>query len=67
MALIYAEAGVEEYWIVDAAGRRIEIYRNPAQGRYQNVSSVGEGQIAECGSLPGFKVDVAELFYGISL
>lgn len=65
LAGIYAETGVEEYWIVNAAARAVEIYRNPSGGRYQTVVSCQVQEIAECVSLPGVRVSVAELFAGI--
>lgn len=31
----YARGGVREVWVIDAVRRRIFVYRNPDQGRYQ--------------------------------
>jgi len=39
---IYAHAGVPEYWIVDLAGRRVEVYREPREGAYPPPIVVGE-------------------------
>jgi Uma2 family endonuclease len=65
MAFIYAEAGVEEYWIVNAADRCIEVHRCPQEGRYQETTSHSVGQSFPCPSLPGLTMDVAELFAGL--
>lgn len=32
---LYAEAGIDEYWIVNLSGRQLEAYRGPAQGGYR--------------------------------
>lgn len=34
-ALLYAQAGVPEYWIVNLSERRLEVYRNPTPQGYQ--------------------------------
>ncbi len=31
---LYAKSGIPEYWIVDLIGRCLEVYRDPAEGRY---------------------------------
>jgi Uma2 family endonuclease len=65
MALIYAEAGVEEYWIVMATERCIEVHRSPLGGRYQETRTHSAGESFACRSLPGVTIDVAELFAGL--
>lgn len=40
-APLYAEAGVQEYWIVDLEGGAVEVYRNPSANRFQSVKRVG--------------------------
>ena len=61
MAEIYAEAGVVEYWIVNAAARRIEVYREPHEGAYGSVQTFAPGQMLTCAALP-VTVDVGALF-----
>src|SRR4029079_15061084 len=34
--LLYARAGIRDYWVVDINGRRLLIYRNPEGGDYAN-------------------------------
>ena len=62
MAEIYAEANVDEYWIVNGAERCIEVYRKPVAGRYEETLRVSEGGVLQCASLPEVHVDVRELF-----
>lgn len=33
---LYARVGIPEYWIVDLAGRTLEVYRDPVQGIYRS-------------------------------
>ena len=66
MAFIYAEAGVEEYWIINATERSIEIHRQPQAGRYQETTTRAPGEACDCQSLPGVTVDVSQLFDGLA-
>ncbi len=61
-ASLYAEAGVKEYWIILGAERRVEVYRLPGDGRYQEQRLFGSGDTIECGSVPGVRVRIADLF-----
>ena len=61
MAEIYAEAGVEEYWIINAADRCIEIRRRPSVAGYEITEMVASGLVT-CTSLPGVSVNIEELF-----
>ncbi|MBL9143345.1 MAG: Uma2 family endonuclease [Verrucomicrobiaceae bacterium] len=61
MAEIYAEAGVEEYWIINATDRCIEIRRQPAVSGYDVTEVISTG-FATCASLPGVVVSIDDLF-----
>jgi Uma2 family endonuclease len=52
-ASLYAEAGVDEYWIVLPNQRQVEVYREPQDGAYT---------VLECSSVPGVRVNLEELF-----
>lgn len=65
LALLYAEAAVAEYWIVNGKERCIEVYRDAVGGKYQTQLRVAEGGVLECAALPGVSVSVSELFAGI--
>lgn len=43
-AALYAEAGIVEYWIVDAQGRCVHVFRDPRSGGYaqRSVAKLGE-------------------------
>lgn len=61
-ASLYAEAGVKEYWIVLGTERRIEVYRRPENGRYQEQHTFAADETIECASVPGIHLRVADLF-----
>jgi Uma2 family endonuclease len=61
-ASLYAEAGVKEYWIVLGRERQVEVYRHPENGRYQETVLVGGNDSLECSSVPGLRIQMAELF-----
>lgn len=61
-AAVYAEAGVEEYWIVLPAERRVEVYRQPLGGSYlERVAVEGEGPL-KSSSVPEIEIQLGELF-----
>jgi Uma2 family endonuclease len=61
-AALYAEAGVEEYWIILPLERRAEIHRRPLNGAYLDQTIVESAGDLECAGLPGIRVRLAELF-----
>jgi Uma2 family endonuclease len=60
-ARIYAAAGVGEYLIVLPDEKCVEIYTQPAAGRYASRQTVSESQI-ELSSLPGISLGLDRLF-----
>ena len=61
-ASLYAEAGVKEYWIILGNERQVEVYHRPENGRYQEMRLHDLSSVLECGSLPGARVTLSELF-----
>ncbi len=61
-AALYAEAGIKEYWIILGNERRVEVYRRPVKGHYQDKRVCEAGEVLECVAVPGVKVPVSELF-----
>ena len=60
-ALIYAEAGVPEYWIVRPEDHCVEIYRQPDGQNYREQTTLTAPAILESSALPGVSVNLAEL------
>lgn len=57
----YAQTGIAEYWIVDYELQLVTVHRLAGQV-YTAHGQFSRGQIADSPLLPGFAVDVAELF-----
>ena len=62
MIKAYAEAGVEECWLVLARKREIECYSRPAAGAYQQLRCLGVEDTLTSAVLPGVSITVASLF-----
>lgn len=65
-ASLYAEAGVKEYWIVLGSERKVEVYRQPENGRYQQMKIFGADEVLSCVGLPGVTVCLSEIFPGMA-
>lgn len=61
-APLYAEAGVEEYWIVLGREQRVEVYRQPVNGQYLQKHVLSRDQVLQCASVPSVEINLAELF-----
>ena len=59
---LYAESGVSECWLVDLAGRAVEVYRRPVGGRYAEARREGPDGILDIEALPGVAMAVGDLF-----
>lgn len=57
----YAAAEVPEYWIVDLAGRAIEVYRDPSAARFGSRTVHGTGAVISALLVPGLAVPVADV------
>jgi Uma2 family endonuclease len=62
----YAEAEIPEYWIVDPRDRRVIVLRLEG-GAYVVHGEHGAGERASSALLPGFGVDVADVFAAAGL
>jgi len=61
-ASLYAEAGVKEYWIVLGPERRVEVYRQPQNGRYRESIQFDLDATLQCVSVPAVRIPVLDLF-----
>jgi Uma2 family endonuclease len=59
-ANLFAEAGVPIYWLILAEERRVEIYEQPQQGRYQVTQLAGPGDYLK--TWYGTRLEVDDLF-----
>ncbi len=61
-ASLYAENNVTEYWIVLGEERRIEVYRQPENGVYQQKCLYSADETIVCESVPELQVALADWF-----
>jgi Uma2 family endonuclease len=57
-AAIYARAGIPEYWLVYLARARIDVHREPVDGRYRTVQIFRRGERLSLPSLPQLDLPV---------
>jgi Uma2 family endonuclease len=55
---LYARAGIVEVWIVNLIDKRIEVYRQPAEGGYRSVEFAGQDEVVSPLSFPGVELSV---------
>ena len=58
---LYARAGIGEVWLVDLAGRGLEIHRRPAAGEYQDLHSPGRTERFTLLAFPDVAVTLPDL------
>ncbi len=59
--LLYAVAGLREYWVVDVNGRRLLVYRGPQAGDYATQQALGPADAVSPLAAPTAVVRVADL------
>lgn len=60
----YARCGLGEAWLVDLAGERIEVHRQPGPQGYGAVEAVRRGAHLEVAALPGVALRADEILGG---
>lgn len=61
-ARLYALSGVPEYWVVDVAGKQVEVFAEPVAGAYIRHRVVAKGERLAPAAFPDVVVDLGELF-----
>ncbi len=59
--LEYAQAGVQEYWLVDPENKTVEVFVFQ-EGTYELLGKWGPGEVAKSALLAGFEVAVDKIF-----
>jgi Uma2 family endonuclease len=57
----YARSAIPEYWIIDVAGKQLEVYRNPGEGSYQTRLILKAGDTIAPLASPEAAIAVADL------
>ena len=58
---LYAAAGIPEVWIFNLVHERLEVYREPAEGRFQVQAVCGHGAVVGSQALPGVAIEVTAI------
>ena len=58
---MYARYGVGEYWLVDTAEDNVTVLRHD-QGEFRVAGTYGAGKTLKSPTLPGFTLNVDDLF-----
>ncbi len=59
---LYAQAGINEVWLINLPDERIELYAAPVGGVYQTVQHFARGEDVQAQTLPGLVVSIADVF-----
>ena len=59
---LYSEAGIPEYWVVDASAEAIEIHRGPGPGGYGEMRRLTGSTTASLQAFPDITLPLAEIF-----
>jgi Uma2 family endonuclease len=57
---IYAQASIQEYWVVNLQAKKVIVFRDPADGEYQQRQTYSQGNIAPL-AFPGISVPINRL------
>jgi Uma2 family endonuclease len=58
-ALVYASAGIRDYWVVNLIDRTVDVHRDPQNGRYQSLESFGRDSIIAPLAVPDAQLRIA--------
>jgi len=59
---LYARFAVAEVWLVDVAGRHLDVYRDPEDGAFTTRFRVHDLSCVDITALPGIELDLRSLF-----
>lgn len=59
--VLYAEAGIPEYWILDTKGKQLEVFRDPREGDYHSRTVLNPGDTIAPLAAPGASIPVTDL------
>jgi Uma2 family endonuclease len=63
---LFGRYGIPEYWLFDAQGNKLHVFRQPADEKYGDVSCTDEPGEMPIALLPGVTVDLSSLGFRTS-
>jgi Uma2 family endonuclease len=61
-SVMYAAAGVPEYWVLNLVDRTLDVYRSPQASGYPTLQRLGAGDFVSPVTSPAARLPVADLF-----
>ena len=58
---LYARVGIRETWLCDLVTGRVDVHRDPMDGRYRSVQTLTRGETLAPTALPDIRVAVEHL------
>ena len=59
---IYAEAGIDEFWLINLKQNTVETYSNPSNGTYYQMRIFERGEIIQAKNIAGVSLEVNKIF-----
>jgi Uma2 family endonuclease len=59
---IYAEAGIDEFWLINLKLNTVETYSNPSNGTYYQMRIFERGEIIQAKNIAGVSLEVNKIF-----
>ncbi|WP_395088041.1 Uma2 family endonuclease [Armatimonas sp.] len=60
-AALYAQSGIQEYWVLDLENRRLHVHRNPTSSGWGAIQNLGETEQITPLSAPQASISIAQL------
>ena len=60
-SLLYARAGIQEYWIVNLPEKVLEVHRQPREGLYRSILRLTTGDEVDLLAFPDATLSVAAI------
>jgi Uma2 family endonuclease len=61
-SLLYAEAGISDYWVVDLANFQVHVHRDPSPEGYRSIDVHAAGETIAPLHVPDVALQISELF-----
>jgi Uma2 family endonuclease len=60
-AMLYGEAGIPTYWLVDLVRKQVRVHERPIEGRYTSIEECRLEAVLTAGELPAVALPVGEV------
>ena len=60
-ASVYAQAGIEDYWIVNLVDSQVIVHRQPVDGAYRSIRTLDPSDVVQPLAFPDLTVQISEI------